>query len=305
MGRLRVFRWMLLLLVVLVGAPLLALPVLADTTPTPTPTTTTTPPSPTVTLEAKYPVLTGESGDSFDFDVTVKYTGSVSGRFNVSAATPPSWTATVTASGGKQAAVIVLDPSTTSSFSDSSLPTTEYLTLHAAPPFVKPPDPGDYPVSVTLDSGILKQTVNLTARVTARYGMTFATQSGKLNTETTAGKGTHVAVQLTNTGTAAIQNVSLTSTAPEGWVTTFNPSKVDSLPAGNTQQIDVVITPPAGQAIAGDYSVTLNAQGDHGNGSIEMRVTVLTPTVWGWIGIVIVLVVIAGLAVMFRVLGRR
>jgi uncharacterized membrane protein len=36
-----------------------------------------------------------------------------------------------------------------------------------------------------------------------------------------------------------------------------------------------------------------------------LRVTVLTPTVWGWIGLIIVVLVIAGLGVLFMKLGRR
>ena len=38
---------------------------------------------------------------------------------------------------------------------------------------------------------------------------------------------------------------------------------------------------------------------------LQIRVSVLTPTIWGWVGILIVLAVIAGLGMMFRILGRR
>jgi len=69
--------------------------------------------------------------------------------------------------------------------------------------------------------------------------------------------------------------------------------------------IDAVIKPPR-ETIAGDYVVTMIANSSGlANREFELRVTVLTPTVLGWVGIVIVLVVIAGLAVLFRRLGRR
>ena len=106
-----------------------------------------------------------------------------------------------------------------------------------------------------------------------------------------------------------VQHLWITSTftadKPEGWTVTFKPEKVDSLGAGQTQQEDVVITPPEGKTIAGDYVITLHASNDKVNQSMQVRVTVLTPSIWGWVGIIIIVVVIAGLAVLFMRLGRR
>ena len=61
------------------------------------------------------------------------------------------------------------------------------------------------------------------------------------------------------------------------------------------------------KTIAGDYMVAISASPESGYafGNIDVRVTVLTPTIWGWVGIGIVVLVIAGLAVMFMRLGRR
>jgi uncharacterized membrane protein len=38
---------------------------------------------------------------------------------------------------------------------------------------------------------------------------------------------------------------------------------------------------------------------------MQVRVTVLTPSIWGWVGIIIIVVVIVGLALLFMRLGRR
>ena len=62
---------------------------------------------------------------------------------------------------------------------------------------------------------------------------------------------------------------------------------------------------PPEKAIAGDYSITLNSDSPKANDDVELRVTVVTPTIWGWVGIGIVLAVIVGLALLFRQLGRR
>ena len=71
------------------------------------------------------------------------------------------------------------------------------------------------------------------------------------------------------------------------------------------KQIEVTIT-PAAQALVGDYSVGLSVDGEKGSSkTLEMRVSVKTSAAWGWIGIVIIVVVIGGLSVLFIVLGRR
>jgi len=99
--------------------------------------------------------------------------------------------------------------------------------------------------------------------------------------------------------------MTFSSTKPEGWEITYTPKEIDSLGAGLTQEVDVVITPPD-KTIAGDYGITLRGLAEQGlSDTIELRVTVLTSTIWGWVGILIVVVVVAGLAVLFWRLGRR
>jgi uncharacterized membrane protein len=36
-----------------------------------------------------------------------------------------------------------------------------------------------------------------------------------------------------------------------------------------------------------------------------MRVTVETPTIWGWVGVIIIIIVVAGLIGIFMRFGRR
>jgi len=65
------------------------------------------------------------------------------------------------------------------------------------------------------------------------------------------------------------------------------------------------VIPPPTKTIAGDYNISLRAIGERASDNIELRVTVLTPTIWGGAGIGIAVAVIAGLAVLFKRLGRR
>jgi uncharacterized membrane protein len=68
--------------------------------------------------------------------------------------------------------------------------------------------------------------------------------------------------------------------------------------------VDLTINPP-GKTIAGDYALTVHATSDNASDDLELRITVLTPSLWGWVGVGIVLLVVAGLAVVFVRLGRR
>jgi uncharacterized membrane protein len=86
---------------------------------------------------------------------------------------------------------------------------------------------------------------------------------------------------------------------------TFSPDKVTSLAAGQTQQENIVITPPEGKTVAGDYIITLYASNAQVSENLDIRVTVETPSIWGILSIVIIVVVIAGLAFLFLKLGRR
>ncbi|GFP20331.1 hypothetical protein HKBW3S03_01833, partial [Candidatus Hakubella thermalkaliphila] len=114
----------------------------------------------------------------------------------------------------------------------------------------------------------------------------------------------HFALILANQGSDAIENISFSSDKPEGWSITFKPDKVESLEAGKTQEVDLTINPP-GKTIAGDYAVTVKVTSDNASDDLELRITVLTPSLWGWVGVGIVLIVVGGLAVVFVRLGRR
>jgi len=66
----------------------------------------------------------------------------------------------------------------------------------------------------------------------------------------------------------------------------------------------VVITPPE-KTVAGDWPVTLQAKSKQVFDELELRVTVLSSDIWGWVVILIIVVVIAGAGVVFWRLGRR
>ncbi|MBI2858579.1 MAG: hypothetical protein HYX90_05825 [Chloroflexi bacterium] len=254
---------------------------------------------PKVALETRFPVLTGDANSSFSFDVNLTFDGPERQRFNVSVTPPQGWTATATVSF-KQAPVVEIGPTT-----DPKFPPSESISVSMSPAQGRTTEPGDYVARLEVASATVRKSIDLTARVTARFGMSLITDSGKLNAEAEAGKDTHVALSLSNNGTAPIEDIRLSSNKPEGWKVTFNPERVDSLAPGFTQQVDMVINPPSGKSVAGDYALSVSARAEKASSDIDFRVTVKTPTIWGIVSIIIILVVIAGLVVLFKALGRR
>jgi uncharacterized membrane protein len=265
-------------------------------TPTPTPTPTGTPDN--LKLESTYPSLSADSGQPFSFNVDIKYSGSRQ-LLNLTSNQQPGWDVSFNNSAGKTITAVQLGPV------DYTL--TESVTVILAPSLGQTPDPGNYPLTITVSnvSASLNQSINLTATVKAKFSFMLDTATGNLNSQATAGADNHTTIQLTNQGTAAIDKLSLTSSQPDGWIVKFNPDKVDSIGAGQKQQIDVTVTPPGGKTVAGDYMLNLTASNGTLSQTMSLRVTVLTPTIWGWVGLIIVILVIAGLGVLFMKLGRR
>jgi uncharacterized membrane protein len=256
-----------------------------------------------IKLSCQYPVLSSYAGTYFTYSVDIQYIGGEESRlFDLKVKVPDGFNYSLSPGYGEgtEIAAIRLDPKKT-------YPDTLKLTVR---PYVwLVPEPGDYSVTLEAASGTLKGSIDLKAIVTAKYDLSLKTDTGRLNTNATAGSDNYLKMSITNTGSGNLEKINFSSKltgGPSGWSITFNPEKIDSLPVGSTRDIQVNIK-PAKKTIAGDYMVNISAEPEskYAFGSLDIRVTVLTPTIWGWVGIGIVVLVIVGLAVMFMRLGRR
>ena len=118
-------------------------------------------------------------------------------------------------------------------------------------------------------------------------------------------KSSPLTIVVRNDGSEAARNIELSATTPDGWKTSFEPREVPALAAGKSQSVQLVFTPLA-CAIAGDYQTTVSANAAGGQSqSADFRITVLTSTLWGMVGIGVI--AIALLVVVFAVAryGRR
>lgn len=144
----------------------------------------------------------------------------------------------------------------------------------------------------------------LTLDVTGRAELTLAGANDRLSGEASAGEETPLTLVVANRGTSPANEIKFSASQPSGWKVTFDPETIDTLPAGEEREVTAMIT-PSSKAIAGDYMVTLRANGDGASKSSEFRITVETSTLWGIVGVLVIgaAVVVLSLAVMR--FGRR
>ena len=259
-----------------------------------------------IEFETKYPIRPGPSAATFDFEVKILYKGGEEPCiFELSATGPSDWGIKVEESyGGSEISAIRLDP------------TKEYpetIKVVAMAPYWLFPEPGDYLIKLEAAAGKIKGSIDLTARITARYDFIAETETGRLNIKATAGKESYLTLNITNTGTATLDKITFSSSKPSGigneeWSITFEPDKIEALKPWDEREVKVTIRPPS-KTIAGDYMTTLSFDSDPMSitapPELDIRVAVGTSTKWGWIGAGIIIAVIVGLVVGFRQLGRR
>ncbi|MEI9476010.1 MAG: NEW3 domain-containing protein [Deltaproteobacteria bacterium] len=245
-----------------------------------------------IQITTSYPVLRGQTDAKFEFSLDVNNKVEVDRTFNLTAVGPEKWEINFKpAYEQKQISSIRVKGGA-----------SQTLAVEVTPP--KEAQSGEYPVMVRISSGDKKAEVRLTVILTGIYKLDAGTPTGILSLEAIAGKTANFSLFVKNTGSAVNRNVTFSSFKPENWEVTFKPEKIEALEPGALKQVEVTVK-PASQALVGDYSVGVMVNGEKSDKTIEMRVTVKASTAWGWIGIGIIILVIAGLSALFIYLGRR
>jgi uncharacterized membrane protein len=248
-----------------------------------------------VSMNAQNPLLQGKAGTNFTFDVQLRNDTNQEISFVLDVQGPSGWTVTATPSGQAQAATAVV-----------AAGATGRITVAANSPDDAEAD--QYPITLTATGGPEPVSVDLGVTITGSYSLTLNTQDGRLNARGTVGADTPLNLVVTNTGTAPLSNVTITATPPQGWQVTFSPEGLENL-AVNVPTTVVATIHPSDQAVAGDYAITFRAnssgQGQTASDSIDVRTTVETSPIWGFVGIGIIVLVVVGLFLVFRQYGRR
>jgi len=245
-----------------------------------------------VKMSTSYPVLQGPTDAKFEFSIEVESELDKDAIFNLMAQGPENWE-------------INFKPSFEDKyFSSLRIKANQSQTMAVE---VKPyllAEPGRYPIKIKVSSENAKAEADIMVILTGTYKLEAGTATGLLSLEAYQGKEANFSFYIKNTGSAPQNNVKFLSFKPENWTVEFKPEKFDTVGAGEVKQVEALIT-PAEQALVGDYSVALSVEGEKVNKTLETRVTVKASTIWGWVGIGIIILVLAGLVILFVRIGRR
>lgn len=241
---------------------------------------------------SEYPEQQGVSGTSFSFDTTIVNNRGTGQSYALSAQAPEGWQVTFTPSG----------ESTNVASLDVEAGASQGMTVKVTPP--ETVEKGDYTIPCSAISANDNLSTELTVSITGTYDVLLSTSDGRLSCDAYANKGTNVTLTITNNGNVDLTNLNLTSSAPTDWDVTFSESTIDTLEAGASKEVTATIT-PGENVITGDYVTSLKVSNDQASSSADFRVTVKTSTTWGIAAIAIIIVLVLGLAAIFKKYGRR
>lgn len=244
-------------------------------------------------LTTDFPQVRGTATTAFKFKVTLANDSGRDATINFSADTPKSFQVTFTEAYGTQQLTSI--PIGAGKSKD--------IEMAVAMPHDTPA--GDYKLTLHARSDAASSDLALGITVVGRPRLALAGEGGRLSGNAYAGQASQLTLVVRNDGSAPARDIELSGSAPEGWKTSFEPKAVPDLAAGHSRSVQVTLT-PSPRAIAGDYQTTISANAADGQSeSANFRITVLTSTLWGAVGIGVI--AIALLVVVFAVarFGRR
>ncbi len=245
-----------------------------------------------VTLASDVPSLQGSSSSSFTFNLTLTNDSAEDLTFAVTATGPSGWDVSATLTGQAQAASAVIKAGSTSAVSVSAKPPTDVT-------------PNTYPIAVQATVGDRKIDAQLSVKVTGTNALTVTTPDQRLSNSGSAGASITQQLVIKNDGTQPLDQVVVSATPPTDWTVTFSPSNtIASIAAGQSQTITATLV-PSNDAIAGDYVVTYSANATDANGSVDIRMTIETSPLFGFVGLALIALVLFGLWWVFQRYGRR
>jgi len=245
-----------------------------------------------LTLTPQLPELRGTSKSSFEFQLGIKNESGKKVIASLSAQAPQNFDATFTEQYGSQELNAL--PLDAGQSKDVKLKIRPPNTIAA----------GKYKVAAKVTAEDATATADLVLDITGQPKIDIAGREGVLSAKAVAGKETSIPVILTNSGTAAADQIELSGTVPSGWKVSFEPKAVDRIAPNENKEVQAVVT-PSDKAVAGDYVATLRAAARGESASQTFRIAVTTSTIWGIVGIAIIglaLLTMIGSVVWF---GRR
>lgn len=236
------------------------------------------------------PNMEGNSKSTFTFNATIKNRTAEQQLYALTADVQRGWNV-VFKPNYKQATSAQVDPNA-----------TQNITIDINPPANVAA--GSYKIPVHASTGSTSTDLELEVVITGSYEMELTTPKGLLSSDITAGETKRIDLVVKNNGSAELKDIELSASKPVDWEVTFEPSKV--LKLGAEQSTNVVATVKASKkALPGDYVTKMTAKTPEVNATADFRISVKTPMIWGWVGVLIIVLVLGGVYYLFRKYGRR
>ncbi|MGB9673268.1 MAG: NEW3 domain-containing protein [Anaerolineales bacterium] len=246
---------------------------------------------PSISLSCDLPTLTGSPTTTFRYNVTLKNDGSDEPSVNLTANAPDAFQVKFRLAGQE--------------ITNLPLPSKDVKNLSIEVSPVADVAAGTYPIKIIAQGSEASAELDLTAEVTGQASLTVTAPDGRLSGQAYAGKDSSIKVTIRNDGSAPARGIELSASEPSGWTVTFDPTKIDEI--GPNQQVDVTAhIRPGDKAVAGDYMVDITAKPSEGaSKTAEFRITVLTSTLWGIVGVILIAIAVGVVALAVMRFGRR
>ncbi|WP_228693798.1 NEW3 domain-containing protein [Lunatimonas sp.] len=236
------------------------------------------------------PNIEGHSSALFSYNAKLKNMTSEPQLYALSTDAPRGWNVVFKANG-KQVSSVSIEANQ-----------TQDVSIEVTPP--KKTAAGNYKVPVRAITANTAANLDLEAVIKGSYEMEFTTPTGMLSTSVTAGKSKRLEMVVRNNGSSTINGLKLDRKVPMDWDVTYEPAEIATLEPGQSAQVFATIQ-ASKKAIAGDYMATLEATNPEVTEKAAFRVSVKTPVVWGWLGVMLILGVFGGVFQLFSKYGRR
>ncbi|MDA3129191.1 NEW3 domain-containing protein [Aliibacillus thermotolerans] len=234
--------------------------------------------------------LQGQTDSSFSYSATLRNRTAEEQNYALTANAPDGWSVQFQ-SGGDNVTSVSVEPNSEAN-----------LTIDVTPPENASAD--TYEIGVTANGSGTKAETTLEAVITGAYDMVLTTPNGNLHADITSGGDRIIDLVVENTGTAPLTNVELSAQTPPDWETDFDKNTIPEIKPGESATVKATLK-ASDEAIAGDYVTTFTASASETSAEADFRISVETSTLWGIVGIAIILAVVWGLYYIIKKYGRR
>lgn len=242
-------------------------------------------------LNVELPTLKGAPDTTFSYSAKLEYGGDTDATITLLAEAPDGMQVDFKLAGQNVTSV----PLTANESKNVTVEVKPFPDLRA----------GTYAIKVRAQGDEVQAEADLQAEVIGRSELAVTAPDGRLSGRAQLGATTPFKLIVQNAGSAPARSIELSASQPAGWAVTFEPKQIPELPSGQSVEVTANVK-PADQAVAGDYQLTFTARPEGSPAkSAEFRVTLLTSTLWGLVGVMLIAVavlVVGGAVLRF---GRR